>query len=51
MSYNTNDQRLANTQTKLPMAGQYKFKWPMVGQYDVIFRHYKKLSCRNVQII
>ena len=38
MSYNTNDQRLANTQTRLPMAGQYKFKWPMVGQYDVIFK-------------
>ena len=36
-SCDTNDQWLAKTQTKLAMAGQYNFYWPIVGQYDVIF--------------
>ena len=34
-----------NTHTKLLMAGQHTFNWPMVEQYYVIFyRHYKKAS-------
>ena len=51
-SYNTNDQWLANSQTKLPMAGEYKFKWPMVGKYDVIFigTKYKKLQNERTKV-